>query len=163
MSDDVHNAAHRDLVKALGDEIALKNIGDLGLESADWAEAVDRCASRFPDVPRDEAFRQVGRLIGQRYLSSGPGKLVAQSLQLVERERLFSMVIPAMANRLRTGFEWKWEPSGNGGVVRVVGKRVTPTTTTLGFFETMVEVIGPDVHIRLGKDTPDDFEMIISW
>lgn len=163
MSDEVHNAAHRDLVKALGDEIALKNIGDSGLESAEWSEAVDRCARRFPDVPREEAFREVGRLLGERYLASDGGRLVVQSLQLVSRERLFSVVIPAMAARLRPGFDWKWEPSANGGIVRVVGQRATPTTTTLGFFEAMVNVIGPDLRIRLGNETPTDFEMVVSW
>ena len=164
MSDDVHNAAHRDLVKALGDEIALADSTGGWLESAEWAEAIDRCAARFPHVTRDEAFRLVGVLLGERYLASETGQVVLQSLKLVPKERVFSNLVPAMAVRLRPGFTWTWEEAAaTGGTLRVGGPRATPATVTLGFFEVIVRELGPATKIRLGKVEANEFELVVSW
>ncbi len=164
MADDMQNAAHRDLVKALGDAVALGDANAEWLGSAGWAEAVERVRSqRFPDVPRDEAFRAVGQLIGERYLASETGKLVLQSLQLVPPERLFVTLVPAMAERLRRGFTWNWEPAPSGGRLRVGGTRATPVPTTLGFFEVLMRQISPAARVRLGRVDPDQFELTFSW
>jgi len=164
MPEDIRNAAHSDLVEALGDDVALQELTAGWLESADWADAVERvCAQRFPDVPRDEAFRAVGQLLGKRYLASDVGKLVLQSLKLVPRERVFANLVPAMAARLRPGFSWLWEPAPSGGVLRVNGDRVTPASTTQGFFEALVKELGPTAQVQLGKVAPQEFELIISW
>jgi hypothetical protein len=163
MTDATHNAAHRDLVKALGDEIALADSTGGWLESPEWAAAIDRCAARFPDVPRDEAFRLVGVLLGERYLASDTGQVVLQSLRLVPKERVFTNLVPAMAMRLRPGFTWNFEPGAAGGILRVGGPRATPATVTLGFFEVMVRELGPTAKITLGKVEANEFELVVSW
>jgi len=159
-----HNAAHRDLVTALGDELTLGDSAAEWLESSDWAEAVERVrAQRFPDVAPDEAFRAIGQWIGERYLTSEVGKVVLQSLQLVPRERLFVNLVPAMAARLRPGFTWTWEPAESGGKLRVRGRRVTPVGTTLGFFEVLVKELGPTARVRLGHVEPEEFGLVVTW
>jgi hypothetical protein len=162
-SDDAHSAAHADLVKALGDETALKNLGGSWMESTDWAEAVDRCAQRYPEVSRDEAFHVVGVLLGERYLQSDTGQVVQQSLRLVPRERVFTHLVPAMAARLRPGFSWNWESAAAGGVLRINGPRALPATVTLGFFEVMVRELGPTAKVTLGKVEATEFELVVSW
>lgn len=159
----VDDAIHRSLVEALGEPEALAALGPgLWLPGAQWAAAVQRARrKRFPDASEDEGLFRVGEALGDAFLRQGAGQVLAETLPVLSLERVFGLLMPVLAERLRRRFDVTWESTDSGGSLHIRGPVSLPPAATAGFFERIVREVDPRARVTVGLAEERHIEMVV--
>lgn len=147
---------HRDLVEALEGRAE-----GTGVDADEWRKKVQ---SAIGDGD-DEAARQVGRALFQRYSRTPVGRALLLTLELVGAERVWSTVFPFISARLRRDIDVAWEPlpDGAGGFVRVTGRFAAPAAVTHGVLQELGQVTRPRTSVALHEVTERSMTFEMRW
>lgn len=159
----VDNAIHRSLVEALGEPESLAALGTaLWLAGDEWAAAVQRARrGRYPDLPEDEGLFHVGESLGDAFLKQAPGRMMAEALPVLSLDRIFGLLTPVLAERLRQRFDVTWEPADGGGSLHIRGPVSLPPPVTVGFFARVMREVDARITIGAGAVSETHLELVV--
>lgn len=120
---------------------------------------------RWPDAPRPEAYRQLGREFTLGYLETPVGRLVGVALPLMSPRSL----LERFASYLRLGredanltFELV-EVTCAGARAVVHNPAAVPGTFVAGMIEVAFERMGRQGRVEIAQQTPTDYELRARW
>jgi len=157
--------AQRALVVALGDETALRELGEAQwLPAGAWAAAIERVRlARFASLPEAQGSLEVGRLIGEQFLASEVGALIRTTLDVLPPERAFASLVPTFMGRLRAQFQVDWATTPSGGTLTLHGARATAPEVTLGVFQAFARHLPTPCAVTLGRIEPERLELRVHF
>jgi uncharacterized protein (TIGR02265 family) len=157
--------AHRTLVVALGEPKALAQLGGSSwLPSTAWNEALEAARrERFPSESVADGFRRVGQQLGRGFLDSDIGRLTRETASVLPPERVFGLLLPMLAQRMRSDFAHEWQASPSGGVLRITGSFAANVQVTLGFLEAFTGLADRSVSVSLQHEDENRLEFAFQW
>ena len=78
-------------------------------------------------------------------------------------ERIFGLLLPMLAQRMRHDFGHEWLPSPDGGVLRITGSFIAAPEATLGFMEAFTCLADRRVTVSIQRAGADGLDLAFSW